>query len=302
MDDQIGLSQICVNDKTPKAFQASILPLLDNSILLVDEKVWIREIADLKQNPGNHEVKLDFLTSNLPCLVTKNSLVTPDVSLVRSPDEDFAVDHLTTSSRFRDARTLHQAAVQEGDDRESMFEAKLGYLLPAVSTFYYIDQYFQKKLNSRNSGAWFLLEKLIKAGVKNIEIKSGATFGDFDDATKTKADYDRIDNKVWIQGQISSLLTKYAAKDVHVSISIFRKDSKGLPHDRLGFLNLRKNKQTFTTNRLLYFYIGPGVDLFKEPIIREKVSTAGDFELSDPAYLREVGSKCLLFDVISVRS
>lgn len=301
VEDQIGLEAILDRRKSRVAFQASVSDFIEKSVLLVDESQWRSQVRNLKNEQGLLDERLQVLVDHGPMILRKDFGIAPQATLSESGDDDSPLDHLLISKEWKQSKQSLENAILEGTSRDDVYRSKLGYIMPGVSTFYYIDQFFHKKLLARSSGAWYLLERLIEDKVQNIEIKTAAIFNDGIEGLRTSKEFAEISHKRNIEHRIEELLRKFGSRETTVNITVYRKTLHGLPHDRMGFLTLRKNKLDIHTLRSIYFHIGPGIDLFSNEYILDKVVTAGNFNLEDPKPLREIGAHLEQFEIIKAK-
>ena len=190
-----------------------------------------------------------------------------------------------------------------------------------VSTFYYIDAYFHNSLRkglregTQDSGAWYMLEALIKAKVSEVKIKTGATFlkSDFQSSEKipdfaaTQMDFERIFSKQQIEEKIDALKHLHKSQ-TSVTIDIYKRrdtrtekdpEIKALPHDRLGYLKFQATNTELAHSALMYFNNGPGVDLFSNAKNQTGLAQVNRVEVTEPKYLEQIGSNCKLFGSIN---
>jgi hypothetical protein len=319
--DRLGPENLIKNFGHPADLEAALTPVFGESLLLIERKSWTRYIKSLELLDLSERALFEKFQALDLCLTRLPENFHADAELSEAQSNIMPITRLVTSQEYKEAKKYHSKEVEDGAPRDEVFESKFGHLLPTVSTFYYIDAYFHNSLRRglqvgiQNSGAWYMLEALIKAKVSEVRIKTGATFQESDfegrdkvpDYAATQTQFERIYDKTQIEQKIEILKQAHKSQTA-VTIDIFKRrdkrtendpDLKPLPHDRLGYLKFKSTNTDLPTSALMYFNNGPGVDLFSAERNQLGLAHVNKIEVSEPTYLEQIGSKCILFGSIN---
>ena len=157
-----------------------------------------------------------------------------------SQDWNLNLPQLVNSPKFEEFYEKHTKVQSPKEPNQAVFDRAFSHLLPHALSFEYVDSHFYQKLESKDSGAYFLIDNLIKSGVPRIVIYTQK-------GTKRTNQY---------RDFVIRELEKYSkslSTDQTIRIELFNEGPQ-FPHDRLGAIQFK--------NRCLHFYLGYGEQMF----------------------------------------
>lgn len=151
---------------------------------------------------------------------------------------------LLQSVEFNECYETYSADLVDGENREEFFERKVGHLLPFVEKFEFLDPFFSRNVIHQKTGAFYVLQRCLDAGVPEIMFHS---FEEGQDVDALERHLDQIERK------ISALYSQKPRRSL-LKIRIYGGTKSHFPHDRFGELKF--------SHRSLGFSIGQGAEVF----------------------------------------
>ena len=224
-----------------------------------------------------------------------------DFNLDVSMEQVNPVAELINNPNFENRVAQYRAPISFGAKREDIFKSRLGRLAQSTKSFHYVDAFFLEHLlkQEERSGAKYLIRKLLESGVENIEIKTVAVFpakGTMTSAAvsraATKLDFSRHFNLGPVEDFLKFLVKNFNPKAT-IRIKIYRKAAMEVPHDRYGMLVLNSGDP-------VYFMIGPGINVFANPTLKEDKASFLSLDFDQAVDLTEVTNNHHLFHTIEI--
>jgi hypothetical protein len=269
-----------------------------DTFLTTDSGLWDvgqqLELCDLKTRAKFQVLQDARLTFGQPlegldqeaCLEKPRNGSSPIVTLLNSP-------------QFISASIQHNADVIAGEARETLFQRKLGYLLPYVSEITYLDQFFHEQLEGDfSTGAWYFLEECIRNRVDYINLKTTSQVRKQPEnkyLVRSPQEFLNSTNIERIRQRVAELKALHSSQ-VQVRLTVYPKLNSrertsnpmaSLPHDRFGSLMPKVDGNSLSTN-MVYFFIGPGVGIFGQKKVQYPLSLVEEFDLKEPVYLDQI--------------
>ena len=303
VQDLIGIKNL-LNFKIPNShFLASLRNFSKSAVFVIDSEELTSIQADSSSLSETSKYRLEaWLNQIKPTLAFAKVGADCEIALLPAGSDDFAIDLLVENPEYLRFEDDHSRPIYAGESREAIFSRKIGYLLGFTKKIIYLDQFFHEQLLQPrgSSGAWYFLEQLLKSGLTNIEIQTTATFPrefkqdyarksgrEFRDHAARASDFQAaFDSKQLLTG-IQEIKRETQSK-ADVRIKVFRKGLGGIPHDRFGMLKMNSDNP-------VYFYIGPGMNIFRYQLAKEAVSTMDEIRTSTPIEIARVSQNLVLF-------
>jgi hypothetical protein len=301
--DEVGLVNLLSQKVADSHFQASLRYFSNSTVFVVDAEEFNLLNSNSTELSDRSKYRFDaWLNGIRPTLAFGSENDEFEMALQPSTTEDFVIDLMVENPDYIALKNLHTNPIYVGETRSEIFQRKLGYLLPFTKKVIYLDQFFHEQLLQQReiSGAWYFLENLLKKGVSEVEIQTTATFPKtykdtfkrengrpFRDHTATKRDFELAFDEQQLKSDLLELKNQVGV-NADITIKVFRKGFGGIPHDRFGMLKSNADCP-------IYFYIGPGMNIFRYSNTKDVLSTMGEIVVSEPIDISQVGRNLVSF-------